>query len=74
MSDRWTCYARPASNGGRTCFHVNAKGILFGPQQSVCCEECGATKRTGDLRRECGDVDPAPGVVKRRKTRPLLRP
>lgn len=49
----WVCCARPARMADpRTCYHVNRGGTY--------CEECGATKHAGDLRREKGDLDPLP--------------
>lgn len=56
----WTCYARPAALGGRTCFHQNDKGIKgIGPggKTLICCEGCGATKLASDDRLKRGDVD-----------------
>lgn len=54
----WTCYARPSSEGGRTCFHVNKVGIRgIAQSHGVCCERCGATKKASDDRLKRGDVD-----------------
>lgn len=59
MSAEWTCYARSAWNGGRTCFHVNTKGItsMFAGNALPCCESCGATRAASDDRLKRGDVD-----------------
>ena len=69
MASAWTCYARPACLGGRTCGHVNERGLvrrgILGAELT-CCESCGATKRAGELRLERGDVDP--DVAKREPT------
>ena len=48
---KWRCYAKPAWRGGKTCGHVNGKGIL-GPSGLLCCEECGCTKIASDPRRK----------------------
>lgn len=55
MKEEWTCYAQPASQGGKRCGHVNKGGVL-GPglagKRLVCCEACGCTKIASDSRRE----------------------
>jgi hypothetical protein len=52
----WTCHARPASLGGRTCGHLNERGRRARSGE-LCCEACGATQRAGELRLERSDVD-----------------
>lgn len=52
----WTCYARPVSNGRRTCFHVNtaADSYCF-YRDTLCCTKCGTPKHASDLRQAAGD-------------------
>ena len=48
----WECHARPASLGGFKCGYFNKVGITGGPQQALCCEKCGSTKKASDDRKE----------------------
>ncbi len=55
----WTCFARPAALGGRTCGHHNAAGesliSSYGGSRLLCCAGCGCTKKASDDRaREAG--------------------
>jgi hypothetical protein len=45
----WTCHAKPARLGGKTCGHQNTTGgSSF--RNLVCCDGCGATKIASDDR------------------------
>lgn len=51
---RWTCYAKPAALGGKTCGHKNEKGITsrsITRRGLLCCEECGCSKIASDSRK-----------------------
>lgn len=53
LGEAWTCHAKPAALGGKTCGHANDKGgERF--DGHVCCAGCGATKFASDARRERG--------------------
>lgn len=51
VREPWTCHAKPAALGGKTCGHHNARGgWVAGVFRIVCCESCGATKAASDAR------------------------
>lgn len=65
----WTCHARPAALGGRTCGYVNAGGGIMGPvrqgERLVCCADCGCTKIASDHReREAATAADRPRVAR----------
>lgn len=50
----WTCHAKPARLGGRTCGHIN-QGEPFMARAFMktieCCKGCGCTKKASDDRQ-----------------------